>query len=388
MPGPDVHHPGIGLIVLPQERWTTRRQARQQFVARLSRCFPTVWMNPPHQRTGIGARWRSGTPEWSRAESAPELDVFTPPAWLPRLHRPAGAAALADRLRLGRARDRLLRAGARRIVLSIWHPEHVGALARVRHDAVLYHVNDEYSYSPEELPTSGEERTLLGRADATYFSSRTLLEAKGPLARRAVFLPNGADCAAFAAPAPEPDDLAPVPHPRIGYTGWVKPQLDWELIGALARARPDLHLVFVGEISRQPGMSGRLDALRSLPNVHFLGGKSSAELAAYPQHFDVCAMPYLVDGYTRYIYPLKLHEYLAGGRPTLGTPLPALAEFEGVVAVAAGVGEWSAAVDRLLAPAAGSDAAREARQAVARAHEWDALASRLERDIVGLFPAR
>jgi glycosyltransferase involved in cell wall biosynthesis len=251
-------------------------------------------------------------------------------------------------------------------------------------DIVLYHVNDEYTFRADAPQATPMERDLLARAAVTYFSSRTLLERKGTLARRAAFLPNGVEYEAFARPRPEPADLAGVPHPRIGYTGWVKKQLDWDLLESLARLRPDLHLVLVGEVSPHPGLADRLAPLRALPNVHFLGGKSSDELAAYPQHFDVCAMPYLVDGYTQYIYPLKLHEYLASGRPVIGSRIPALHEFQDQVAIASAPDEWSRAIDHLLSAESRSEAARMARQAVAQAHDWDVLTDRLAADIEAL----
>lgn len=362
----------------------TRWQARHQVIARLARRFPTVWVNPPHDRAGMGLWHRNGERAWCAAEGAADLRVYTPEAWLPHLHRPAWASRQLDRIRWARARRALLRHGARRIVLSVWHPRFVGAVRGIPHDALLYHVNDEYSFRTDEPPVSAAERELLASAATTYFSSRSLMERKGTLARRAVFLPNGVDYLAYSRPCPEPPDLAPIPRPRIGYTGRVKRQLDWGLLEGLARLRPDLHLVLVGDLAPQPGLAALLAPLQSLPNVHFLGGKSAAELAAYPQHFDACAMPYLVDGYTRYIYPLKLHEYLAGGQPAIGTPIPALAEFAADVAIARDPGEWSAAIDRALGPGPRSAEARARRRDIARRHDWDVLTDRLAADILAL----
>ncbi len=378
-------HPGIGIIAVAPEAWALHWQARHQFLGRLSHRFPTIWVSPAHDRTEMAARFRSGVPTWQKASGAADLTEYTPEAWLPRINRPAWAAHRLDHLRLTRARNRLRRSGASRIVLSIWRPPFVDALRDIAHDAGLYHVNDEYSFRADAPVASGPERKLLSWATISYFTSRALLERKGPLARRAEFLPNGVDYAAFAGPQPEPPDLARVPRPRVGYTGWLKQQLDWDLLESLARRRPDLHFAFVGGVSPQPGLEERLAPLRARANVHFLGAKSSEELAAYPQHFDVCVMPYVVDGYTRFIYPLKLHEYLASGRPVVGSPIHALGEFSGLIRLAGDAGEWSAAIDDLLSPAASSPDAVAARQAVARAHDWDALTDRLAADILALL---
>lgn len=102
----------MGIVMLAPEDWSARWQARHQFVLRLARMFPTVWVNPAHDRTRIAARIRAGPPSWQPAEGAPELLVHTREARLPTLHRPARAAGHLDRLRLERARRGLLRGGS------------------------------------------------------------------------------------------------------------------------------------------------------------------------------------------------------------------------------------------------------------------------------------
>ena len=82
-----------------------------------------------------------------------------------------------------------------------------------------------------------------------------------------------------------------------------------------------------------------------MPNVYFLGSKPTSDLSRYPQHFDVCLMPYRVNDYTKYIYPLKLHEYLATGRPVVSVPLPALRGYEHLVEIASGVAGWEQAIN-------------------------------------------
>src|SRR5208283_114235 len=97
----------------------------------------------------------------------------------------------------------------------------------------------------------------------------------------------------------------------------------------------------------------------------------------YVQHFDVCIMPYRQNDYTKYIYPLKLHEYLASGRPTVGTLIRSLEEFSDVVGLPRSVDEWSTALADALSPAANTPELREARQAVAKRHDWDLQVRRI-----------
>ena len=84
-------------------------------------------------------------------------------------------------------------------------------------------------------------------------------------------------------------------------------------------------------------------AQRALP-----GGKPTESLGAYPQHFDVCLMPYRMDDYTKYVYPLKMHEYLAGGKPVVSSRIRSVEDFRHVVTIAGSREEWSQAIEQAL----------------------------------------
>jgi glycosyltransferase involved in cell wall biosynthesis len=131
--------------------------------------------------------------------------------------------------------------------------------------------------------------------------------------------------------------------------------------------------VFVGKALDQPGLADALTRIDALPNVHLLGGKSSVELSAYPQHFDVCMLPYRVDDYTKYIDPLKLGEYMASGRPAVGTPILPLQEVAGLIALADTPEEWRRSIEAALDPAANTAAECARRQSWSRTRTWDAI---------------
>jgi glycosyltransferase involved in cell wall biosynthesis len=111
--------------------------------------------------------------------------------------------------------------------------------------------------------------------------------------------------------------------------------------------------------------------------VHFLGARKPGDLGAYQQHFDVCLMCYEVNEYTRYIYPLKLHEYLASGRPAISAPIDAVLPHEGFVRLASGTQQWLAAIDESLSGAAQAADQSRARQAHALEHDWNALVEKI-----------
>jgi glycosyltransferase involved in cell wall biosynthesis len=243
---------------------------------------------------------------------------------------------------------------------------------------------DEYTFSDQDLPVSDQEARLLRRADRVLIHSPGLWEKKGGFNRNSGQLPNGVDFEQVSRTRAEPEDLRGIARPRIGYCGWLKNQLDWTLIDELGRAHPEWSFVFAGDVAPRQGLEEVIRKLERLPNLYFLGAKSSPELMAYPQHFDVCIMPYRETGYTKYIYPLKLHEYLASGRPVVGTPIRTLRDFEGAIALARSPEAWSTAITAALSPTAQGEEAMSARRATARRHDWGVIAHHVAAELATL----
>lgn len=372
----------IGVIALVPNRWSNRWQPRNHVLSRLARYFRVVWVNPAPEWRDVARHPRAF--RIAEREPVPGLTIHSPDHWLPRVHRPSVLGKRLLRERVRGARRTLERAGCTRIILYIWHPDFADALDDVQFDASCYHIDDEYTFSPVEQPISPNEMRLLTECDEVFIHSPGLMAKKGTINPNTTFVPNGVDYDAFGQPAPEPPELAAIPRPRIGYTGWLKQQLDWPLLIALAERHPEWSFVFVGGQKNTAVTAAPIAELATHANVHLLGSRPTAALAAYPQHFDVCIMPYRLDDYTKYIYPLKLHEYLATGRPTVGAPIQSLRPFEHVVALPSTVDGWSQAIEQALSAEENAPAQCAARRQVARAHDWSALVER----IAGTMAAR
>jgi glycosyltransferase involved in cell wall biosynthesis len=373
-PGREPLLPDVGVVALPYHHWSDRWMTPHHVLPRLAGYFRVVWLEPAHHWREIRAI--------DRRPSAPEVaallpkgfDRYVPEAWLPDVYRPDWLRRAVFRARLRRAWRRLDRVGCRARVLHLWHPQFEHALDVRQYHLSLYHIDDEYAFTTDAPPVGVQEARVLRRVDQVFAISPLLMERKGGINANMSFAPEGVDFPLYATPVREPVDLAPIPHPRIGYTGHLKTQLDWLLLRNLARLHPEWSFVLVGpRKALSETQTSQVADMAAMGNVHFLGPKTVTELSAYPQHFDVCIMPYTVDGYTNNIYPLKLHEYLASGTPIVGSPIRTLRDFREVVSVADTLEDWSAALAAALDPAVRSPAATAARQDTARHYDWGEL---------------
>ena len=365
-------YPEVGVLALVPDYWGPYWQARHHILSRLARYFRVLWMEPALELRPL-LRGQRRKKLWPEQEPVPGLELYRPQWWLPALGKPEFMAQCTLRWRLRQARQRLLRQGCRKIVLCLWRPDFAPALRLVPHDLSCYYIDDEYSFSPVELPLTRVEENLIRSAGQVFIHSPAMMEKKGGLNLHTQFAPNGVDYGDFSRLQPEPEDLRNVPHPRIGYCGGLKDVLDWPLLLQLVQSHPAWSFVFVGSVRPHPQLPGYVRQLNSHANVFLLGRKSTAELSAYVQHFDICLMPYLRNDYTRYIYPLKMHEYLAGGRPLVSSPIRTAQEFPDVVLTAESPEQWSRMVERALSPQENAPERRAQRQRVAQAHDWNGL---------------
>jgi glycosyltransferase involved in cell wall biosynthesis len=60
--------------------------------------------------------------------------------------------------------------------------------------------------------------------------------------------------------------------------------------------------------------------LDEIPNLYFTGPKKIEQLPQYLAHFQLLILPFLCNEVTKSIYPLKINEYLASGKPIVATP--------------------------------------------------------------------
>lgn len=282
------------------------------------------------------------------------------------------------RMMLGRAMGRMSTAGP---ILWAYNPHAHELIDDLRPELVVYHCVDDIAAQEHihEPSFAAAEHALVGRADLVLASAAPIADRMRSLgASRVRYLPNVADVEHFsaAADASEPLDMRALPRPRVLFAGAiVSKKLDVPLLVDLAAQRPDWSLVMVGPIG-EGDPRGDLGPLRDMPNVHFVGRRSFEELPAWFAAADVCLIPYAVNRYTSSVFPMKVYEYLAAGRPVISTPLPALRGIEGV-AFADGPADFEAAIQRVMKD--DGPGARRRRAQLAGSHSWDARLAEIGR---------
>lgn len=373
----------MDLLVLSEVRWGYFR-TRKQFL--LSR-FPEPWRIFFAQPPAFGA-----DDPWEPRQEG-RVTIFTVPFLKPGttsgLYNRVSATAAGRALIEGAAELWLTRMLARLgvdpepVVLAsnIYAP---ALLSRLRKKLVLYDFNDHpLQFAATPAWARPYLRRTLSQAQGVFVVSeyyrRTLAaETDRPL----ILLGNGVEMAHFEAPRTLPADLAALPRPRIGYVGLLSHFLDFELLEALRRNRRGGTVVLIGPGS--PATDAAVAEFGRREGVAVLGPRPYAEVPAYMQGLDVGVIPFrAADPFVQGINPNKVYQYLAAGLPVITTPLLDLAPSAPDLLFAATPDEVGTALAQALeAPA---DAAR--RRALARPHDWDALAARMVAEITSRLPA-
>jgi len=366
------------VICFSHLRWDFVFQRPQHLMTRMAKGRRVIFWEEPI----------SGSPE-----TCPRLDSRTEPGSGVMIVTPVlpdgGAGAERDAM-LALLLDGLLAGFGGDLIRWYYTPMMLSFSRHLQAICTVYDCMDElanFKFAPPELTIL--ERELMAAADVVFTGGYSLWEAKRDRHANIHPFPSSVDRAHFAKARvgrDEPADQAAIPWPRLGFYGVVDERMDLDLIAALADARPDWSVVIVGPVVKIDPAD-----LPKRPNLHYLGGKTYAELPHYLGGWDVALMPFAINESTRFISPTKTPEYLAGGRPVVSTPIVDVArhygELEGVK-IAATPEAFVAACDEALALSRLKGPWLKQVDAVLSALSWDETFARMNLEISRAAAAR
>ena len=329
---------GQSIICISQD-WEGDPTSKKHIMRILSARNRVLWVNSIGMRrpTAAASDLRRLVAKLRRIVSGvrqvePNIYVMDPPVLpLPGIR----AAERVNRIVLAaRLRHLCRRLDMPRPIIWTFLPNVNWLLGRLRERMVIYHCVDEYSQFsgvPKDVIIR-MERELIRRADIVFTSAEKLCAERREINPRTHFIPHGVDVAHFSR-ALDPatavaSEIATLQKPVIGFFGLLADWVDLDMIGALARARPQWSFALVGKAQTD------LHAVQGLPNVHLIGQRPYSALPGYCRGFDVGLIPFRMNELTLRVNPLKLREYLAAGLPVVSTPLPEVVRYQGVVHIA------------------------------------------------------
>jgi len=183
---------------------------------------------------------------------------------------------------------------------------------------------DELVKEPKKVRKT--EDALIKRSDIIFAQGRAFEEKCRRYNDNVYVFPFGINISIFDNTKEYPaqynfSDIKSIKRPIIGYIGGIHRHIDFGLLAYIAKVNPQWSLVLVGPIQAD------ISSLRGLPNIFFLGKKDFTLLPGYLKEFDVCIVPYINSEFTKTVYPTKLNEYHAFGKPVVSTDLPEIIEF-------------------------------------------------------------
>lgn len=137
--------------------------------------------------------------------------------------------------------------------------------------------------------------------------------------RKVLCLHNAVDTSSFPHSSDvqdKPDDIASINKEIICFIGNLDQRIDYNLLYEIATSYPDRILLLIGPRNDSNYHSIGFD---SLSNVIFLGPKPHKQLHRYLRAASCAIIPFLKNTLTASIYPLKINEYLAMGKPVVTT---------------------------------------------------------------------
>jgi UDP-galactopyranose mutase len=359
------------LVVFSHLRWDFVYQRPQHVLSRLAGEQPVFVIeepvHDPHAR-----------PHWEKQQRGLHVTVLRP-------HTPCPEWGFADAqlpTLTGLIEPLIREENLRGCLLWLYTPMALPLADLFEPEIIIFDCMDELSafdFAPSQLVE--REQQLLARADVVFTGGPSLYRAKQDRHANVHLFPSSVDAGHFRQALDglvEPEDQAPLPHPRLGFFGVIDERMDLPLLAHLATSHPEWHVVMIG-----PVVKIDLALLPRAANLHYLGQRPYAVLPAYLAGWDVCLLPFARNTATRFISPTKTLEYMAAERPIVSTPITDVQDlYSAIVYLGDTPAAFVDACERALTSSEEEHRRRVAQmRAVLKNTSWDVTAAAMQRII-------
>lgn len=333
-----------GIVVFSHLRWGFVWQRPQQFLSRFARKHRILFVEEPFWDVPEGSE-----PRVEYHKVMPNVAVVAPhfpSSWMKN-------PALPERLReiTRTAIDTFNENGAfDRPLLWYYSPmDSAWSLGYFPNRGIVYDCMDELSKFTGAPPALvRNEARLIKHADVLFAGGLELGESKKKLHHNVHAFGCGVEFDHFArASDPQtviPPDIDFMNRPIMGWFGVVDERVDCEMVGEMARRRPDWSFAMVGPVVKIDP-----NHLPHYPNLYWLGGRDYQVLPNYCRAFDVCMMPFAMNAATQFINPTKGLEYMATAKPIVSTPVrDVVRQWTDIIRIANNVDEFIGLADEAL----------------------------------------
>ncbi len=325
------------IICLASQTWNSHWCTPQQIMSRLSKNNNILYIEPLRSFFSL-LKWKNNNNPDSQFKS---IEIYNPPpVFFPFLlyARFNIFKKFNEKLLAFLLRKWLKKNNISDYYFWVYQVTYSGAEFLNHSDLLIYDCIDEWAGVIDNQFLSRYikklDNQLCQQADVLFVGSDNLYQQRNKFNKNISLIPQGVDLDVFLkASEPEtkiPDELNKIPNPIVGLVGVLnKERIDIDLLVEMAQ-KLSISIVLIGPV--WDGLD--IKTLKQYESIYLLGNKPLESLGGYLKGLDVCMIPYLINDFTRNIYPLKLHEYLASGKPVVTTEIPACREFGDLMYIA------------------------------------------------------
>lgn len=224
-------------------------------------------------------------------------------------------------------------------IVNAFNPLYVSAFSKLKAHSLTYYCYDNIAASHwmRNHGTRLEDR-LVNVVDRIIVSSPGL---KAKFTRAGVpvnLVPNGMDASNFSVV-----DKLPKESLALAYVGAIDDRIDYEFIEEILKL-PEVRILKMAG----PLKTRQAEILSLHDKVEYFGVLPKEEVGKVLTDVNTGLIPFVKNEFTKYIYPLKINEYLGKGLAVLTTDFADLTDFEAFVQPVKSNGEATQELQRIL----------------------------------------